>query len=189
MRRTVKSVLRRHEGPFSGMERILPGRWPIIASVRTTPGNRGGKYFQMPLIAAADLPCGREPGTDLLRGQPRTADQPIRRARLPYATHDSPPPCRGGDVCFRTSLEERATRLQLTGEAREALRIEASKLADSGVPCTVPPAKRKAVEQALHESFGQSCRAAMWVSGVLALLSALTAWLTEGGKPSRTQLT
>ncbi len=27
---------------------------------------------------------------NLLRGQPRTADQPSRRARLPHATHDSP---------------------------------------------------------------------------------------------------
>jgi hypothetical protein len=86
---------------------------------------------------------------------------------------------------FRMSLEERAARLQLSGEAREALRFEASKLADAQVPRAVPSAKRRAVEQALHESFVQSCRAAMWVSAVLALLSALTAWLTVDGKQSR----
>jgi EmrB/QacA subfamily drug resistance transporter len=87
---------------------------------------------------------------------------------------------------FRMSLEERTARLHLSSEVHEALRVEASKLADAGVPRAVPSQQHGAVEQALHESFVQSCRAAMWVSAVLALLSALTAWLTVDGKRAPT---
>jgi MFS family permease len=83
---------------------------------------------------------------------------------------------------FRGDLGERASQLNLSTEVRQALAQESQKLADAEVPKSVAPHAREQVQQALHESFVHSYRVAMILSAMLALLSAVCAWLVMGRK-------
>jgi EmrB/QacA subfamily drug resistance transporter len=79
---------------------------------------------------------------------------------------------------FRTTLDARLERLQLSTSIRQALQPEIRKLAEAQVPAQAGSAERPALRQALNDSFVDSFRAVSWIAVASALLSALCAWLT-----------
>lgn len=83
---------------------------------------------------------------------------------------------------FGSALETRLTGLPVTPEIRRALNTEVAKLAEAQVPSQVQGEQRLVLEQALEESFVQSFRFVMLISASAALLAALCAGLTTGGK-------
>jgi predicted MFS family arabinose efflux permease len=79
---------------------------------------------------------------------------------------------------FRTTLDARLERLQVSISIRQALQPEIRKLAEAQVPSQADSAARPALRQALDDSFVDSFRAVSWIAVAIALLSALCAWLT-----------
>lgn len=79
---------------------------------------------------------------------------------------------------FRTTLDARLERLQVSISIRQALQPEIRKLAEAQVPSQADSAARPALRQALDDSFVDSFRAVSRIAVAIALLSALCAWLT-----------
>jgi uncharacterized protein (DUF58 family) len=79
---------------------------------------------------------------------------------------------------FRTTLDARLERLQVSSSIRQALQPEIRKLAEAQVPAQADSAARPPLRQALKDSFVDSFRAVSWIAVATALLSALCAWLT-----------
>jgi EmrB/QacA subfamily drug resistance transporter len=79
---------------------------------------------------------------------------------------------------FRTTLDARLERLQVSISIRQALQPEIRKLAEAQVPKQADSAARPALRQALNDSFVDSFRAVSRIAVATALLSALCAWLT-----------
>jgi hypothetical protein len=79
---------------------------------------------------------------------------------------------------FRSTLDVRLERLQVSPSLRQALQPEIRKLADAQVPPQADSAARPALRQALNDSFVDSFRAVSWIAVATALLSSLCAWVT-----------
>jgi EmrB/QacA subfamily drug resistance transporter len=79
---------------------------------------------------------------------------------------------------FRTTLDARLERLQVSISIRQALQPEIRKLAEAQVPKQADSAARPALRQVLNDSFVDSFRAVSRIAVATALLSALCAWLT-----------
>jgi EmrB/QacA subfamily drug resistance transporter len=83
---------------------------------------------------------------------------------------------------FGTALDARMSEMQVSPEVRHILNAEAPKLAEAKVPPQVEEVERQALQQAINKSFTWSFRVIMWFAAGLALLSAVCAALTMGGK-------
>jgi EmrB/QacA subfamily drug resistance transporter len=86
---------------------------------------------------------------------------------------------------FRSTLDARLERLQVSISIRQALQPEIRRLAEAQVPPQVGLAARPALRQALNDSFVDSFRAVTWIAVATALLSAMCAWLTVDRKTSK----
>jgi EmrB/QacA subfamily drug resistance transporter len=85
---------------------------------------------------------------------------------------------------FNSELDRRLTALQITPEVKEELSGQRSRLAAAELPQNLDPARNRNLKQAIDESFVSGFRRVMAVAAVLALLSAVSAWLLIEGKLS-----
>lgn len=83
---------------------------------------------------------------------------------------------------FATALDVRLRDVPTSAEVRHNLSAEASKLAELKPPPQLEVAERQALQRAIDESFTRSFRVVMWLAAGLALLSAVCAALTMGGR-------
>jgi hypothetical protein len=83
---------------------------------------------------------------------------------------------------FGTALDARMGEMQVSPEVRHILNAQVPKLAEAKVPPQVEEVERQALQQAINKSFAWSFRVIMWFAAGLALLSAVCAALTMGGK-------
>jgi EmrB/QacA subfamily drug resistance transporter len=83
---------------------------------------------------------------------------------------------------FNRQLDQRLQLLQITPELRQAIDGQRSKLAAAELPKNLDPALGQELKQAIDQAFVAGYRRVMAVSMVLALLSALSAWLLIDGK-------
>jgi EmrB/QacA subfamily drug resistance transporter len=88
---------------------------------------------------------------------------------------------------FGASLNAHLTELHVPREIRRTLESEVPKLAEATVPPEIRGEERRALDQALDESFVRSFRVVMLIAAGLALASALCAGLTI--RPSRSKKT
>ena len=87
---------------------------------------------------------------------------------------------------LRTTLDARLASAQVPTQIREALRIEASKLAQAQVPRMQDERERERLARVLQESFVDSFRVVMLIASGLALLGAGCAALTiHDARPGR----
>jgi EmrB/QacA subfamily drug resistance transporter len=86
---------------------------------------------------------------------------------------------------FGTTLDTHMGEMQVSPEVRHILNAEAPKLAEAKVPPQVEEMERQALQQAINESFTRSFRVVMWFAAGLALLSAVCAALTMGGRKTK----
>lgn len=86
---------------------------------------------------------------------------------------------------FGTALDARMGKMQISSDVRYTLNAEAPKLTEAKVPAQVKGVERRALQQAINESFTRSFRVLMWFAAVLALLSAVCAALTMGDRGDR----
>ena len=86
---------------------------------------------------------------------------------------------------FNNQLDSRLQSLQITPEVKQVINEQRSKLAGAELPKNIEPALGQSLKQAIDEAFIAGFRRLMTVGIVLALLSALSAWLLIAGqKPS-----
>jgi EmrB/QacA subfamily drug resistance transporter len=83
---------------------------------------------------------------------------------------------------FNNHLDHKLRALGTTPEVKQALDRQRTKLAAVEIPKDLDPALRQTLKQAVDESFVSGFRRVMVVSMLLALLSALSAWLLIEGK-------
>jgi hypothetical protein len=83
---------------------------------------------------------------------------------------------------FNRELDRRLTTLPVTPEVKEALANQRNRLAAAELPQALDPAQAQSLKQAIDESFVSGFRRVMAVAAVLALLSAVSAWLLIEGK-------
>jgi EmrB/QacA subfamily drug resistance transporter len=83
---------------------------------------------------------------------------------------------------FNSRLNQRLSALDLTTEARSSLDSQRVKLAGTEIPANLEAQTQSEVRQAIAQSFVHGFRLLMMVAAVLALLSALAAWLMIDGK-------
>jgi MFS family permease len=79
---------------------------------------------------------------------------------------------------FAARLEPQLERARIAPQVREEIRSQETKLAAIEIPRAASAAQREAVSQAIGESFIAGFRLVMVMGAVLALLSAVCAWLT-----------
>ncbi len=87
---------------------------------------------------------------------------------------------------FRSSLDQRLERAQVSAEMRQTLRAEVARLAEARPPAGVRGPEREQLERVLRESFLYSFRVVMLVAAGLALLGAAAAGLTVAPGPPLT---
>jgi MFS family permease len=85
---------------------------------------------------------------------------------------------------FNSQLDRRLTALGIPPEVKGALAGQRTRLAAAELPPDLDPAQAQSVRQAIDESFVAGFRRVMAVAAVLALLSAVSAWLLIEGKLS-----
>jgi MFS family permease len=83
---------------------------------------------------------------------------------------------------FNNYLDRRLTILKLTLEARQTLDEQRTKLAAAEPPENLDSSLRQSMEQAIDEAFVYGFRRIMAVAIVLAVMSALSAWVIIEGK-------
>jgi MFS family permease len=83
---------------------------------------------------------------------------------------------------FNTKLDRRLQALQITPEVKQAIDEQRSKLAAAELPESLEPSLGQELKQAIDAAFISGYRRVMAVSMILALLSALSAWLLIDGK-------
>jgi len=88
---------------------------------------------------------------------------------------------------FNLQLDRKLDMLTIPSEARQSLTAQRNRLAGAEVPKNVDPAMGQALKQAVGEAFVYGFRRVMAVSMILALLSALSAWLLIEGKKVSTE--
>ncbi len=86
---------------------------------------------------------------------------------------------------FNSQLDQRLTTLAVKPEVKEALASQRTRLAGAELPKDLDPAQAQSLKQAIDESFVYGFRRVMAVAAVLALLSAVSAWLLIEGKLSK----
>lgn len=83
---------------------------------------------------------------------------------------------------FNSQLDRRLSTLAVTPEVKEALATQRTRLAAAELPQALDPAQAQSLKQAIDESFVSGFRRVMAIAAVLALLSAVSAWLLIEGK-------
>ena len=83
---------------------------------------------------------------------------------------------------FNKQLDLRLQTFQITPEVARLIDEQRSKLAGAELPKNIDPALERSLKQAIDEAFVTGFRRIMAVGIVLALLSALSAWLLIDGK-------
>jgi EmrB/QacA subfamily drug resistance transporter len=83
---------------------------------------------------------------------------------------------------FNNRFDQRLPGIRVSIEVERALDAQRVKLAGAVVPDDLDPGVRTALRQAIDESFVSGFRKVMTVAMVLALLSALVAWLLISGR-------
>jgi EmrB/QacA subfamily drug resistance transporter len=83
---------------------------------------------------------------------------------------------------FNRELDRRLTTLPVTPEVKETLANQRNRLAAAELPQDLDPLQAQSLKQAIDESFVSGFRRVMAVAAVLALLSAVSAWLLIEGK-------
>jgi EmrB/QacA subfamily drug resistance transporter len=86
---------------------------------------------------------------------------------------------------FNNRFDQRLSGIRISTEVRRALDAQRIKLAGAVVPDDLDPEVRTALRQAIDESFVSGFRKVMTVAMVLALLSALVAWLLISGRAAQ----
>ena len=87
---------------------------------------------------------------------------------------------------FNSELDRRLTALAIPPEVRQALDSQRNRLAAAELPKDILPAQAEGPKQAINESFVAGFRRVMVVAAVLAVLSAVSAWLLIEGKVKQT---
>jgi EmrB/QacA subfamily drug resistance transporter len=85
---------------------------------------------------------------------------------------------------FNSQLDRRLASLGIPPEVKQTLDEQRSRLAAAEVPASVDATAARELKRAIDESFVAGFRRVMAVAAVLALLSALSAWLLIAGKLS-----
>jgi len=83
---------------------------------------------------------------------------------------------------FAGRFETRLQSLNLPADARAGLEAQASRLANIAVPEALSDESKQAVTRAIQDSFVSGFRVVIFVSAILALISALFAWLLISGR-------
>ncbi len=83
---------------------------------------------------------------------------------------------------FNNQLDRRLQTLPITPEVKRSIDEQRSKLAGAELPKNLDPALGQALKQAINEAFIAGFHRVMAVGIVLALLSALSAWVLIDGK-------
>jgi EmrB/QacA subfamily drug resistance transporter len=83
---------------------------------------------------------------------------------------------------FNSHLDRKLQTLGITPEVKQALVDQRSRLAAAEIPKNVDPALGQTLKQAVDEAFVYGFRRVTAVAMILALLSALSAWLLIEGK-------
>jgi len=83
---------------------------------------------------------------------------------------------------FNSHLDRKLQTLGITPEIKQALVDQRSKLAAAEIPKNIDPALGQTLKQGVDEAFVYGFRRVMAVGMILALLSALSAWLLIAGK-------
>lgn len=78
---------------------------------------------------------------------------------------------------FRSALDSGLRDAQASGEVREKMREQAARLAEARVPESLPDAERERLTGVMHEAFVYSFRVVMLSSAVMAMLSAVCAFI------------
>jgi len=78
---------------------------------------------------------------------------------------------------FEPALEQRLSRIALGPPVRQALAQQRAKLAGAELPANLDPATQRLVTRAIDESFVSGFRLVMALGALLAMGSALSAWL------------
>jgi EmrB/QacA subfamily drug resistance transporter len=79
---------------------------------------------------------------------------------------------------FRADLRDRLAAAHVPQQLREAVQAEASKLAEAKPPAMGDERQQQQITRMLHEAFGRSFRVVMLLTSGVALLSAVSGWLT-----------
>jgi EmrB/QacA subfamily drug resistance transporter len=78
---------------------------------------------------------------------------------------------------FRSALESRLSAAHVSTELRAAMQAQASKLGEAQVPGGLPEADHDRLTRLMHKAFLDSFRVVMLTSAVMAMLSAMCAWV------------
>src|ERR1043165_312618 len=89
---------------------------------------------------------------------------------------------------FNERLDRNLSALEVAPAVRQSLEGERTKLAGAELPDDLNPPLREGLKRAVDEAFVSGFRRVMVVAFVLALLSALSAWLIIGGVPAKVRL-
>jgi hypothetical protein len=80
--------------------------------------------------------------------------------------------------CFGVVLEERLAKAHVSPALREHVMEQRVRLAALEVPASANATQRAAVQGAVADSFVSGFRLVMAIAATLALLSAITAWIS-----------
>lgn len=83
---------------------------------------------------------------------------------------------------FNRSLDQRLLAIGLPPEVQRSIDSQRINMAAAKLPDEIPPPTRSLLRQAIDESFVKGFRRVMLIGAVLALASALSAWLLIDGK-------
>ena len=84
---------------------------------------------------------------------------------------------------FNLEFERRIARLNVSPTVQQEVTAQRSKLAAIALPPRASMAERDALKETIGESFVYGFRWVMLLSAILALASALSAWLMIDGRP------
>jgi hypothetical protein len=79
---------------------------------------------------------------------------------------------------FGDAIQSRTGAMDLSGEVRTELRVEAARLAEARVPDSAPAALQPVIQQGIQLAFVDTFRLIAWGAAGLAWLGALCAWAT-----------
>ena len=88
---------------------------------------------------------------------------------------------------FSKRLDERLSQIAISSEVRSVLTVNRSQLAALRPPPHMDGQTREVVQHAIETSFVSGFRLIMLAAAILALISALIAWLTIESRPYHTQ--
>jgi predicted MFS family arabinose efflux permease len=88
---------------------------------------------------------------------------------------------------FSKRLDERLSQIAISSEVRSVLTVNRSQLAALRPPPHIDGQTREVVQHAIETSFVSGFRLIMLAAAILALISALIAWLTIESRPYHTQ--